>query len=290
VTFHPTAGAFSDGLGHGQFTYTISVFDPALSRNVASHPKTVTVIIRPVPVATGLLTTWYTKENYPAAVDIKLGELIEKKGYWYPNSVLPEYDVHPYDVVRVTEPSGSLGAFGGLFSCSTGAAAKGCTATFNPVASGYGATSFNYKVGVSDALLGQVLYSNIDTVNIEVRPIIRGYDVSHSTNSVFRTVQGQTLNWTMENEATKGYTYSTDPGYASVLGSLDVELGVDTTGGAPTLSDPHCNASHVCSGTFVPAGGFYTSKGMRRLWENSRIGSRSWTVCCLPRFRQSGQT
>ncbi len=265
-TFQPTAEAFGTSLT----SYTLSVRDTVLNRDLWSDPKSITVRIRPVPDATGFASTWTTKENFARVLDLQLGALeSDKLGYWYPNLVAAEYDIHPQSIDLTQAPATSRGAFAvGGFSCTTGSdSPKRCFSTFTPAANQFGLTDFKYKVLVNDGDLGP-LASNEATINLEVRPIVRAFDVSYTSNPIFRTVEDQALTWKVANGATSGYTYPTDAAYSSPMSSLNIATFDRVTDGHGTVAAGAICATEacglgcttsVCTGVFNPEPGYFTT-------------------------------
>jgi alpha-tubulin suppressor-like RCC1 family protein len=239
--------------GDSTFSYFVTVNDPVLGADINSLPATVTVKVRPKPVATGLVSTFTTWENSNRTLVIANGPLVAKAGYYYPNAVDPQYDVQPSAILIDSALStiGSLGAF----TCSTGAAPNACQSLLTVQNNVYGASSFTYRVRIQDSVLGQNVDSNPASIDVDVRPIIRAYDTTYTNNVSLKAVENTNLSWQISNSAPQGYTYPTQASYASVLSTLGITAIDDPAGNGTNPTAATCSAG-VCSGTFVPTNNF----------------------------------
>lgn len=237
--------------GDVPISYTVTTYDPVLSQDLVSMPATITMNVRPIPVATGFNGDWVIFENDSKDLEINLGTLAEKFGYYYPTG--GEYDIHPDAINVVTPPDSGVGSFASAFTCSSGLDPKGCKATFNPVLGVYGTTAFSYNLDIQDAELLQIVTSNDAAIDIDVRPIIYGDHVTYVTNYRFKAIEGEQLDWKMLNGPTLGFEYPTDAAYADILNNhIDIDVRNPVSG---TLVPGHNCSAGECTGSFMPGAG-----------------------------------
>ena len=248
AVFTPAAAFY----GLTSFTYRLTVFDPVLNADIDSVDKTISIDVRPRPYATGFAAAFAAWENQSRSLVLANGPVADKLGYYYPNEVAPQYDIHPSSV-SIDQALSSVANLSS-FTCSSGSAAKACQTTLVPITDTFGSSSFDYRINVTDGPLAQTITSNVATINVDVRPIVRSFNTTYTQNLSLKAIQNTPLNWTISNLATQGYTYPSLPAYASVLGTLAITAVDDAAGNGSVQAGASCSAG-VCSGVFTPNNG-----------------------------------